>query len=160
MPLFLSEVFRFSGHMGLMPCYFLKGQSVMNIDFEILNVIFLTDFLSCLYCIPIDLVSFVFPLPWKLFKLDPQKTGPPWISANFLSPCRTILCKGSLTKLAIFLNWPCFLVPVLATVEKFHYVSCEIGAVNRVVVFSSPEPKAQVSFSDHILSVVRPSVRL
>jgi hypothetical protein len=29
-----------------------------------------------------------------------------------------------------------------------------------LIFVSSPEPKAQVSFSDHILSVVRPSVRL
>jgi hypothetical protein len=49
-------------------------------------------------------------LQWNFSNPDP----------DFLSPCRTILCKGSLTKLANPLNRPYILVPVLASLEKFH----------------------------------------
>jgi hypothetical protein len=62
-------------------------------------------------------------IQWNFSKPDPQKTGPPWISADFLRPSRTFLCKLSLTKPATPLNRPYFLVPVLAGLEKFHCTS-------------------------------------
>jgi hypothetical protein len=60
-----------------------------------------------------------FFMQWNFFKPDPQKTGSPWISADFFSPCWTILCKRSLTKPVTPLNQPYLLVPVLAGLEKF-----------------------------------------
>jgi hypothetical protein len=61
-------------------------------------------------------------LQWNFSKPDPHKTGPPWISADFLSPCWIFLCKGSLIKPATPLNRPLFLVPVLSSFEKFHCI--------------------------------------
>jgi hypothetical protein len=54
---------------------------------------------------------------WNFSKPDPQKTVSPWISADLVSPCQTILCKTSLIKLATPLNRPYFLVRVLADLE-------------------------------------------
>jgi hypothetical protein len=80
-------------------------------------------------------------IQWNFSKLDPQKTGPPWISAKFLSPCLTILCKRSLTKLAISLNRPYFLVPVLDGFEKFH-CKLQISTSNPIQGWTRPvEPK-------------------
>jgi hypothetical protein len=62
-------------------------------------------------------------IQWNFCKPDPQKTGPPWISANHLGPYQTILCKGSLTKPATPQNRPCFLVPVLTGLQKLHCTS-------------------------------------
>jgi hypothetical protein len=60
---------------------------------------------------------------WNFSKPDPQKTGSPWMLANFLGPLQPILWKRSLTKPATPLNWPYFLVPVLASLDKFHCIS-------------------------------------
>jgi hypothetical protein len=61
-------------------------------------------------------------IQWNTSKPDPQETGPPWISADFLSPCWTILSKGSLTKPTISLNQSYVLVPLLPSLEKFHCI--------------------------------------
>jgi hypothetical protein len=60
-----------------------------------------------------------FPIQWNFSKSAPQKISPPWISADFFSPCPTFLSKGSLRKPATSLNRPFLLVPVLASLEKF-----------------------------------------
>jgi hypothetical protein len=59
---------------------------------------------------------------WNFSKQDPQKTGSPWISADFVSPYRTIFWKRSLTKPANHWNQPYFLVWMLAGFEKFHCI--------------------------------------
>jgi hypothetical protein len=63
-------------------------------------------------------------IQWKFSKLDPQKTDPPWISADFLSCWWKILCKlrkshktGHSNSLPAI-----FLVPVLDGLEKFHCI--------------------------------------
>jgi hypothetical protein len=73
-------------------------------------------------------------IQWNFSKPDPPKTGSPWISANFFSPCRTILCKRSLTKPATPLNWPYFLVPVLAGFGIFHWFSFEVLDLKIIIV--------------------------
>jgi hypothetical protein len=60
----------------------------------------------------------------KLLLTGPSENQPSLnIGRFFLSPCWTILCKGSLTKPATPLNrLYIFLVPVLAGFEKFHWI--------------------------------------
>jgi hypothetical protein len=66
----------------------------------------------------------------------PQKTDPPLILANFLSPCQTFLCKGSFTKPATSLNQPFLLVLVLAGLEKFHCACILTNSINQSILIN------------------------
>jgi hypothetical protein len=52
-----------------------------------------------------------------------RKPATPEYRPIFFSPCLTILCKRSLTNAATPLNRPICLVPVLASLEKFHCIA-------------------------------------
>jgi hypothetical protein len=71
------------------------------------------------YITSVTVCAIFYHYTFTFSKPDPQKTGPPWILADVLSPWQTVLCKGSLSKPATHLNWPYFLVSVLAGLGKF-----------------------------------------